>query len=247
MSECTGRLPEVSRVYGLVTVFFIHCISHSCIYHAKLWSQNFFWSIHVVHDWQFGNHKLQTGRSPVGSSLGDNSRLGLWIVLVMTYWSFCIFKSAGFIICSATLLNTLHIGIKYEHWEFLSHQYSIHWLLYKSDQRPHCSKGHTLQNLNYFTNIFVFGPLNLLFFIKCNWNRFSIAWPTCPYAGLPILSLLSHFYLLMPKFFNYIDTPPSHHGNDPSSAHRLSLTSARNRWVANNNWQRRVQYECKFF
>ena len=75
MSECTGRLPEVSRVYGLVTGFFIHCISHSYIYHAKLWSKKNLRSVCVVHDSNFGNHELQTGRSPVGSTLGDNSRM----------------------------------------------------------------------------------------------------------------------------------------------------------------------------
>ena len=117
----------------------------------------------------------------------------LGLVFELFWWwligPICIFKSVGFIICSATFLNSLHIGIKYEHWELLSHKNSIHWLPYKSSQRLHCSKGHTLQNLNYFTNIFVFGPLNLLFFIKCNWNRFSIAWPTRPNAGLPIVPI----------------------------------------------------------
>ena len=138
----TGNLPVHSqnvRVYREVTGsfksvrvsyrFFIHCISHSYIYHAKLWSKKNLWSVRVVHDWHFGNHELQTGRSPVGSSLGDNSRLGLWIVLVMAYWSYLYFQIGWFyIICSANFLNTLHIGIKYECWEFLSHKYSIHWL-----------------------------------------------------------------------------------------------------------------------
>ena len=41
--------------------------------------------------------------------------------------------------------------------------------------RPHTREGHTLQNLTNFTNIFVFGPLNLVFPPKCNGNRFPIA------------------------------------------------------------------------
>ena len=50
--------------------------------------------------------------------------------------------------------------------------------------RPHTREGHTLQNLTNFTNIFVFGPLNLVFPPKCTGNRFPIAWPTCPYGWL---------------------------------------------------------------
>ena len=52
--------------------------------------------------------------------------------------------------------------------------------------RPHTREGHNLQNLTNFANIFVFAPLNLLFPPKCTGNRFSIAWPTCPFAGLLI-------------------------------------------------------------
>ena len=45
-------------------------------------------------------------------------------LLVLLYFQIgCFFN-----ICSANFLNTLHIGIKYECWEFLSHKYSIHWL-----------------------------------------------------------------------------------------------------------------------
>ena len=32
-------------------------------------------------------------------------------------------------------------------------------------------------------------PLNLVFPPKCNWNRFSIACPICPYAGLPVITI----------------------------------------------------------
>ncbi len=58
-------------------------------------------------------------------------------------------------------------------------------LPYFTVSRPHPREGHTLQNLTDFTNIFVFGPLNLLFLPKCTGNRFPIALPTRPYGGLP--------------------------------------------------------------
>ena len=58
-------------------------------------------------------------------------------------------------------------------------------------QKTHYREGYTLQNLTDFWDIFAFEPLNLFFLPNCNWNRFSIAWPTCPCVGLPIVHLHS--------------------------------------------------------
>ena len=63
------------------------------------------------------------------------------------------------------------------------------YIPYFTVSRPHTREGHNLQNLTNFTNIFVFGPLNLYFPSKETGSRFPIAWPACPYAGLHIISL----------------------------------------------------------
>ena len=59
---------------------------------------------------------------------------------------------------------------------------TVYYMVY----RPQGSVGHTLQNLIYFANIFIFKPLNPSIPTKRSWNRFTFARPICPYAGLHV-------------------------------------------------------------
>ena len=107
----TGNLPVHSqnvRVYREVTGsfksvwvsyrFFIHCISHSYIYHAKLWSKKIF----GVFVW------FMTDILGITSYKQEDHLLGLvWVTILglvfeLFWWwligPICIFKSVGFIL-----------------------------------------------------------------------------------------------------------------------------------------------------